>query len=370
VHRRVGRRRGGRSEAPRGAPPAGAGVRARRPGGGGEPGIGSRDAFWWPCAVVVAVVVVPGAVAACRGRGGGPVPSYPACPAGGDPVRAGPGAYAPGIRGADPPGPAAARGIPALRRTGRPVARRPPAGTLARFHRCRRDPGKAALHRLDAWRQLLRHLAAPLDGIRFRPVPAPRAGAGRETAWPPDPARRHPGREPGRGAGGLRAPGPGLRGAGPRRHRPGPLRHGRLAGGAVRAGALHDGSLAQGGGRAVNAWARPLLAALLALSATACSTLSPQQRDRAAAVAVSARDSTVECTRADRCAEPSPLRELAGEAFAETASAPDGQPRHRALILDEGGDALLARINLMRSATRRIDLQTYIFDKDDSARLV
>src|SRR5690606_32837187 len=93
-------------------------------------------------------------------------------------------------------------------------------------------------------------------------------------------------------------------------------------------------------------------------------------RDRAAAVAVSARDSTVECTRADRCAEPSPLRELAGEAFAETASAPDGQPRHRALILDEGGDALLARINLMRSATRRIDLQTYIFDKDDSARLV
>ncbi|WP_447729352.1 phospholipase D family protein [Pseudoxanthomonas suwonensis] len=120
----------------------------------------------------------------------------------------------------------------------------------------------------------------------------------------------------------------------------------------------------------MNAWARPLLAALLALSATACSTLSPQQRDRAAAVAVSARDSTVECTRADRCAEPSPLRELAGEAFAETASAPDGQPRHRALILDEGGDALLARINLMRSATRRIDLQTYIFDKDDSARLV
>src|SRR5690606_14888293 len=168
VHRRVGRRRGGRSEAPRGAPPAGAGVRARRPGGGGEPGIGSRDAFWWPCAVVVAVVVVPGAVAACRGRGGGPVPSCPACPAGGDPVRAGPGAYAPGIRGADPPGPAAARGIPALRRTGRPVARRPPAGTLARFHRCRRDPGKAALHRLDAWRQLLDRKSTRLNSSHVK----------------------------------------------------------------------------------------------------------------------------------------------------------------------------------------------------------
>ncbi|ADV25944.1 phospholipase D/Transphosphatidylase [Pseudoxanthomonas suwonensis 11-1] len=115
---------------------------------------------------------------------------------------------------------------------------------------------------------------------------------------------------------------------------------------------------------------RLLLAAALAVSASACSTLGPQQRDQAAALAVAARDASLDCERADRCAEPSPLRDLAGEAFAETASAPDGQPRHRALILDGGGDALLARINLMRSATRRIDLQTYIFDKDDSARLV
>lgn len=115
---------------------------------------------------------------------------------------------------------------------------------------------------------------------------------------------------------------------------------------------------------------RSLLVAALLLSATACSTLGPQQREQAAAVAIAGRDATVDCDRVDRCAEPSPLRDLAGAAFAETASAPDGQARHRALILDGGGDALLARINLMRSATRRIDLQTYIFDKDDSARLV
>ena len=120
----------------------------------------------------------------------------------------------------------------------------------------------------------------------------------------------------------------------------------------------------------MRAWTRPLLAALLALAASACSTLSPQLREQAAAVAVAGRDAQLDCERADRCAAPSPLRELAGEAFAETASAPDGRTRHRALILDEGGEALLARINLMRSATRRIDLQTYIFDKDDSARLV
>ena len=40
------------------------------------------------------------------------------------------------------------------------------------------------------------------------------------------------------------------------------------------------------------------------------------------------------------------------------------------MILDQGSDALLARLNLIRSARERIDLQTYIFDKDDSARLV
>ncbi len=117
-------------------------------------------------------------------------------------------------------------------------------------------------------------------------------------------------------------------------------------------------------------WCRVMMLVALLLPATACSTLGPQQREQAAAVAIAARDATVDCARPDRCAQPSPLRDLAGEAFAETASAADGGARHRALILDGGGDALLARINLMRSATRRIDLQTYIFDKDDSARLV
>ena len=113
-----------------------------------------------------------------------------------------------------------------------------------------------------------------------------------------------------------------------------------------------------------------LLCALLLLSTAACSTLSAAQRQRATEVAVSARDATVECTRADRCATPSELRALAGEAFARSQAQSGAAPHHYALILDEGGDALLARINLIRSATRRIDLQTYIFDKDDSARLV
>ena len=40
------------------------------------------------------------------------------------------------------------------------------------------------------------------------------------------------------------------------------------------------------------------------------------------------------------------------------------------MLLDKGPDALLARIHLIRSARRSIDLQTYIFAEDDSAQLV
>ena len=111
-----------------------------------------------------------------------------------------------------------------------------------------------------------------------------------------------------------------------------------------------------------------LFACLLVLATGACSTMSERRLDRAERVAVAARDAGVACDRPDRCATPSELRALAGAAFAVPADAE--APRHYAVILDEGGDALLARINLIRSATRRIDLQTYIFDKDDSARLV
>jgi len=110
-----------------------------------------------------------------------------------------------------------------------------------------------------------------------------------------------------------------------------------------------------------------LAGAMLALMLSACATLSPQEADRAVAIAAAARPATLTCGADDHCAQPSPLRELAGRAFAE--STPE-QPRHYALILDRGTDALLARINLIRSATTAIDLQTYIFDEDDAGRLV
>ena len=109
-----------------------------------------------------------------------------------------------------------------------------------------------------------------------------------------------------------------------------------------------------------------VLAALLALAGSACATLSPGQRAQAEAVAVGARSTALDCDRTDACAQASPLHALATRAFAESTP---GAPRHYALLLDRGPDALLARINLVRSATTSVDVQTYIFDEDDAGHL-
>jgi len=105
-----------------------------------------------------------------------------------------------------------------------------------------------------------------------------------------------------------------------------------------------------------------------AVLAGGCASLSPQQRDRAQGIAVSARPNALDCDRADRCALDSPLRALGAQAMADSAAA--GAPRHYATILDEGELSLVARLNLIHSAARSIDLQTYIFDTDDSARMI
>lgn len=168
---------------------------------------------------------------------------------------------------------------------------------------------------------------------------------------------------------------------------------------------------------------------LLVLASTACVTLSQGEQVRVRTAVEAARDRTLTCTRADACARPSPLRalgvramggeEVAAEmdastgtsatppvpttgespanggasteavmaatpsssASADTASAATvptspttspvpGAPQHYALILDYGQDALIARLDLIRGATRSIDLQTYIFDEDDAGHLV
>lgn len=111
--------------------------------------------------------------------------------------------------------------------------------------------------------------------------------------------------------------------------------------------------------------AGPVLA--LALAALGgCSTFGAAERAQAQSVALAARSEAVECTQADACARPSALHALGARAFAESTPA---SPRHYALILDRGQDALIARLDLLRSATDRIDLQTYIFDEDDAGQL-
>jgi len=102
------------------------------------------------------------------------------------------------------------------------------------------------------------------------------------------------------------------------------------------------------------------LALVCPMLITGCISLSQQQRERIEDLITHTRPSTLTCTGADACARPSPLRALAE---AERSA-------QYALLLDYGQDALLARLNLIRSAKFHIELQTYIFDEDDAGHLM
>ena len=144
---------------------------------------------------------------------------------------------------------------------------------------------------------------------------------------------------------------------------------------------------------------RALCLLALVLAQAACTTLSDPQQRQVDMLVAAARSTENTCGRADACARPSPLLELgvraaggrpAGTMAAVVApevvveslpaasaavdathvgSAPAGA-QHYALILDYGQDALLARLDLIRGATRSIDIQTYIFDEDDAGHLI
>ncbi|BCT92316.1 phospholipase D family protein [Lysobacter helvus] len=111
---------------------------------------------------------------------------------------------------------------------------------------------------------------------------------------------------------------------------------------------------------------RHLLVLALALSCGACA-MSETKRGHAEAIAIGARATAIDCDRPNHCAIDSPLRNLADTALAESANS---TPHHFALLLDRGPDALMARVNLIRSARYTVDLQTYIFDEDDTGHLV
>jgi cardiolipin synthase C len=97
----------------------------------------------------------------------------------------------------------------------------------------------------------------------------------------------------------------------------------------------------------------------------ACSHVSRNERLQAGDYAENARSTEVGCSTA--CAVDSPLLALGDQAYA--ASTPEA-PRHGVVILDEGHNALLARVHLIRAARRSIDLQTFHFERDDAGRVV
>lgn len=154
---------------------------------------------------------------------------------------------------------------------------------------------------------------------------------------------------------------------------------------------------------------RALCLLALVLAQAACATLSGSEQQRVDTLVAAARSTENTCGRADACARPSPLLELglraaggmpaqAAVAAVETPASPAASAsavepvpalsvpapapiesgpapapagtQHYALILDYGQDALLARLDLIRGATRSIDIQTYIFDEDDAGHLI
>ena len=105
---------------------------------------------------------------------------------------------------------------------------------------------------------------------------------------------------------------------------------------------------------------------LVLLALTAC---MPSRREiRQAQEAVRAeQDTRLTCDLPDHCALSSPLYDLAAQALSEsTAEA----PRHRLVLLENGQDALLARINLIRAARESIEVQSFIYSGDDAGFLV
>ncbi len=108
-----------------------------------------------------------------------------------------------------------------------------------------------------------------------------------------------------------------------------------------------------------------MAATLLALSGC---TLSQQRIRKAEAVVAETRPTAaITCTHAEPCAIDSPLLAQGHEAMA--ASTPT-HPVHYVTLLDHGENALAARISLIHAARKSIDLQTYIWSRDDAGELM
>ncbi|MBE1162980.1 phospholipase D-like domain-containing protein [Dyella acidiphila] len=96
-------------------------------------------------------------------------------------------------------------------------------------------------------------------------------------------------------------------------------------------------------------------------------TLTRAQIQRADAIVAASVDRQNSCNRPDRCAVPSPLLDAADQAIARSTPS---QPEHVVTLLDDSEAAMVARINLIRAARQSIDVQSYIWDEDDTGQLI
>jgi putative cardiolipin synthase len=104
--------------------------------------------------------------------------------------------------------------------------------------------------------------------------------------------------------------------------------------------------------------ALPFCLLFVALS-TGCA-LGPARQQMISERLAAEQDRTLDCVAPADCAAPSPFHALIG----------DDDGRHRALLLEQGADALRIRLHLVRAARRSIDLQTYIFQDEASSDLL
>jgi phosphatidylserine/phosphatidylglycerophosphate/cardiolipin synthase-like enzyme len=112
---------------------------------------------------------------------------------------------------------------------------------------------------------------------------------------------------------------------------------------------------------------RRVLLLLLGAAVLSACAIDPLRARRAGATAAAAQERATACAAADACAAPSPLRDLAARAFAESRA---DAPVHYVDLLERGAESLALRIHLIRSAERSIELQTFIFAEDDAGLLL
>lgn len=111
---------------------------------------------------------------------------------------------------------------------------------------------------------------------------------------------------------------------------------------------------------------RSLLSVLILCLFSGC-TLNRAQMRRAEAVVNSIKDTDVICEQSDHCALPSPYHAIATEVMNMAGTK---QAVHYVNLLDRGEESLILRVHLIRAARKSIDLQTFIFSKDDAGQLL